>query len=98
MKVLAIVDLSATADRAELVRRLNEELRESWKLFSANVIREAYATADPTRVVFVLEADDLADAEATLRRLPLVQMGLFTVQYVELRPFSNWARLFAEPR
>ncbi len=96
MKILAIVDLSATADRGEVFRRLNEELRESWKLFSANVIREAYATADPTRVVFVLEADDLAAADAALRQLPLVELGFFTVQYIELRPFSNWSRLFTE--
>jgi hypothetical protein len=61
MKVLAIVDLSATADRAEVFRRLNEELRESWRLFSEDVIREAYATGDPTRVVFVLEAVDPID-------------------------------------
>jgi hypothetical protein len=97
MKVLAIVDISTTADRAEVVRRLNEELRESWKLFSANVIREAYATADPTRVVFVLEAGDLAAAQAALRQLPLVESGHFTVQLIELRPFANWARLFADP-
>lgn len=97
MKVLAIVDLSATADRAEVVRRLNEELRESWRLFSENIIRKAYATADPTRVVFVLEASDLAAAEAALQQLPLVQRGYFTVQCMELRPFSNWARLFATP-
>ncbi len=94
MKVLAIVDLSATADRAELVRRLNEELRESWKLFSADVIREAYATGDPTRVVFVLETGDIAAARTALQQLPLVAIGYFTIQLIELRPFSNWARLF----
>jgi hypothetical protein len=96
MKVLAIVDLSATADRAEVFRRLDEELRESWKLFSANVIREAYATGDPTRVVFVLEANDLSTAETALQQLPLVQMGYFSVAYIELRPFANWARLFVQ--
>jgi hypothetical protein len=96
MKVLAIVDLSSTADRAEVFRRLDEELRESWKLFSANIIREAYATGDPTRVVFVLEADNREAAEAALQQLPLVQLGYFTVAFIELRPFANWARLFAK--
>jgi hypothetical protein len=98
MKVLAIVDLSATADRAEVFRRLNEELRESWRLFSEDVIREAYATGDPTRVVFVLEAVDPAAAEAALQRLPLVQIGYFTIQLIDLRPFANWSRLFATPQ
>jgi hypothetical protein len=97
MKVLALIGLSATADKAEVFRRLNEELRESWKLFAGNVIREAYATGDPTRVVFVLEVSDMAAAEKALNQLPLVQMGYFNVQFIELRPFSNWARLFGEP-
>ena len=97
MKVLAIIDLAATADRAEVFCRLNEELGESWKLFSENVIREAYATGDPTRVVFVLETGDLAAAETALGSLPLVKDGHFTVEFIELRPFSNWSRLFAEP-
>jgi hypothetical protein len=95
VKVLAIVDLSETADRTEVFRRLDEELRESWKLFSANVIREAYATDDAARVVFVLETGDLAAAENALHELPLVQLGYFKVQLIELRPFSNWARMFA---
>jgi hypothetical protein len=98
MKVLALVDLSATADRAEVFRRLNDELRESWKLFAGNIIREVYATSEPASVVFILEADDIAAAEATLKQLPLVQMGYFNVRCIELRPFSNWARLFVEPQ
>jgi hypothetical protein len=89
--------LELTADRAEVFRHLNEELRESWKLFSANVIREA-ATGDPIRIVFVLEAADLGAAETALQQLPLVKDGQFTIQFIELRPFSNWARLFAETR
>ena len=96
MKALAIVDISTTADRCEVFRRIDEELRQSWTLFAGNVIREAYATGDPTRVIFVLEAADLAAAEAALQKLPLVQEGYFTVEYIELRPFANWARLFAQ--
>jgi hypothetical protein len=59
------------------------------------VLREAYATASPTRVVFVLEAESAAAAEAHLRPLPMVASGLMTIQYVELRPFVNWSALFS---
>ena len=45
--------------------------------------------------MFVLEADDVADAQEHLRRVPLVAAGLFRVDLVELRPFVNWAMLFA---
>jgi hypothetical protein len=97
MKILTIIELAASADVSEVRRNLNAELRESWKLFSEDILREAYTTDDSGRVVFVLEAIDRAAAETELRRLPLVKLGYFSVRLIELRPFSNWARLFSEP-
>ena len=58
------------------------------------VLREAYATAVPTRVVFVLEADGVARAEELLRKLPLIASGHLRFDLVELRPFVNWSLLF----
>jgi hypothetical protein len=95
MKVLAIVDVVPGSDLQALRAELPHEVRGSWELFTKGVIREAYATAEPTRVVFVLEAEDAADAKATLEKLPLLERGLLKAQYVELRPFVNWAMLFA---
>jgi hypothetical protein len=95
MKVLAVVNLAASANLSDVQRLLGDELRESWKLYAENIIREAYITDHPARVVFVLEAADLAAAEAQLRTLPLVSQGYFTLQLMELRTFANWARLFA---
>jgi hypothetical protein len=95
MKVLAIVQLDEQADLSEVRRSLKEELREAWALFSEDVIREAYLTDDPASVVFVLEAVDRVAAEAQLQKLPLVRLGCFTPKLIELRPFANWANLFA---
>ena len=74
---------------------IRDELLGSWRLFASGVLREAYATSSPTRVIFVLEAEGQDRAEEHLRTLPLVAAGLFRVELVELRPFVNWARLFA---
>jgi hypothetical protein len=95
MKVLAIVDVAPGASVERIRAELGLELKESWQLFEAGVLREAYATSSPTRVVFVLETDDARAADGHLRRLPLVAAGLFDVQCIELRPFVNWSRLFA---
>jgi hypothetical protein len=96
MKVLAVVCLAASADMSEVRSHLRDELRGSWTLFSENIIREAYLTDDPARIVFVLEAENLSAAEAHLKTLPLVKSGSFTLQLIELRPFVNWERLFGE--
>jgi hypothetical protein len=95
MKVLAIIDVAPGANMAELRKALPEEIKGSWGLFASGVLREAYATASPTRVVFVLEAESVAAAEAHLRPLPMVAAGLMKIEYVELRPFVNWSALFA---
>jgi hypothetical protein len=58
MKVLAIIDLAQGASMEKVREEFVNELKGSWHLFESGVLREAYATASPTRVVFVLETED----------------------------------------
>ncbi len=95
MKFLAVIDVAPGAPMDQIRSGLADELRAAWALFAKGALREAYATEVPTRVVFVLEADDAAQANADLRALPLVAAGLFRIELTELRPFANWSRLFA---
>jgi hypothetical protein len=96
MKILAILDVSPGAPMEIVRAELANELKGSWTLFASGELREAYATATPTRVVFVLEAENVAHAEGHLRKLPLVAAGHFKFELVELRPFVNWSMLFAQ--
>jgi len=95
MKCIAIIDLVPGASLEKLRAELSNELRESWKLFAAGTLREAYATEAPTRVVFVLETADAASAATDLENLPLIRAGLLSYELIELRPFANWSLLFA---
>jgi hypothetical protein len=95
MKLLAIIDLSPNIPSEQVRSELPNELKGSWELFARGVLREAYQTESPTRVVFILEAADMTDAEEQLDRLPLVANGAMRVGLIELRPFTNWSRLFA---
>jgi hypothetical protein len=95
MKILAILDVLPGAPMESIRAKLATELRGSWALFASGVLREAYATATTTRVVFVLEAEDVAHAEEHLRKLPLVAAGHLNFELVELCPFVNWSMLFA---
>ncbi len=94
MKILAIVDVVPGTDLTTLRAELPSEVRGTWSLFAQGIVREAYATARPTRVVFVLEAADAADAERKLGALPLLARGALEAEYVELHPFVNWSMLF----
>jgi hypothetical protein len=95
MKFLAIIDVVAGASIEEIRAEMTRELKESWKLFVAGALREAYATDSPARVVFVLETADAVSAAADLDKLPLIHAGLLRYELIELRPFTNWSLLFA---
>ena len=97
MKILAIIDVAPGASMESIRAEIKNEIMGSWKLFSSGVLREAYSTATPSRVVFILEADDVARARAHLCDLPLVTAGLLSLELVELRPFTNWSMLFSGP-
>jgi len=96
MKVLAVLTLEPEAPPGTLRAELVGELRGSWALYASGVLREVYATEDPKRVVFVMEANDAAAAKRQLDPLPLVAAGMFKIEYLELRPFVNWSMLFAQ--
>lgn len=96
MKVLAILTLMPEAELGRLRAELASELRGSWELYASGILREVYATEDPKRVVFVLEADTAAAARRQLASLPLIAAGMFKVECIELRPFINWSMLFAQ--
>jgi hypothetical protein len=95
MKLLAIIDIAPDMPIETVRAGLADELKGSWELFASGVLREAYLTDTPTRAVFVLEAEGVAQAEQRLGALPLVAAGAMRVGLMELRPFTNWARLFA---
>jgi muconolactone delta-isomerase len=95
MKVLAMLTLKPETTFEKARHELAEELKASWALYASGALREVYATEDPKRVVFVLEADDAEGAKRILARLPLVSAAIFDLEFVELRPFVNWSMLFA---
>jgi hypothetical protein len=96
MKFVAIIEVVPSAPLEKLRAELSNEIKESWRLFAAGALREAYATESPTRVVFILEAADAASAATDLGNLPLIRAGLLTYELIELRPFANWSLLFAK--
>jgi hypothetical protein len=95
MKVLVTLSLMPEAKLDSVRAELADELKGSWALYASGALREVYATEEPTRVVFVMEADDVAAAKRLLAPLPLVVAGMFRMEFVELRPFLNWSMLFA---
>jgi uncharacterized protein YciI len=95
VKVLAVLTLAPEAQFEKVRAELPNELKCSWELYASGVLRGVYATADPRKVVFIVEAADAEGAKHILAALPMVAAGMFNTEFVELRPFVNWSMLFA---
>ena len=54
MKLLAIIDLKAGSNIEAVRSELANEINGCWDLYASGALREAYSTAIPTRVIFVL--------------------------------------------
>ena len=95
MKILAILSLRPETPLDTVRAELAAELKGSWALYASGILREAYATEDRQKVVFIVEAADAAAARQLLAPLPMIAAGMFGIELVELRPFVNWSMLFA---
>jgi hypothetical protein len=70
------------------------EARAVWNLHQAGVIRELYFRDDETSAVLALECGNVAEADAVLASLPLVEAGLIEFEVLPLRAYSGFERLF----
>jgi len=73
---------------------LRAEALALWALQQEGVVRAAYFRADRKEAVLVIEAPSVADGEAELRRLPLVQGEYIAFELIPLAPYDGFARLF----
>jgi CelD/BcsL family acetyltransferase involved in cellulose biosynthesis len=94
MKILAIERPGANPD-LDYGPLLAAEARRAWELRQADVLREAYFSADEREAVLVLECADVQGAAEALASLPLVKAGVIDFRLIPLVPYDGFARLFA---
>lgn len=96
MKILAIEhECPGIAGDAFTPDLLRQEAAKAWELYQSGVVRELYFRHDRHAAVLILECTDVAEAQAFLNTLPLVQVGLITFELIPLVPYPGFARLFA---
>lgn len=95
MKILAL-EQEIPGGTAEAFRpHVKAEAARVWELYQAGILREIYFRQDRSEAVLVLECRDIAEANAVLGTLPLVQIGLIVFDLIPLVPYPGFARLFA---
>jgi hypothetical protein len=97
MKLLALERDIPNVHEADFRPHLQAEARRVWELYLSGVLREIYFRQDKSNAVLILECASLAEAQAVLHTLPLVQAGLIEFEVIPLAPYPGFARLFIEP-
>jgi hypothetical protein len=96
-QVLATLSVNADIVRADLMKTMPREVRDTVKLYLDGKIQQWYSRSDGRGVVFIVNATSVDDAKAMLEQLPLVKGHFATFDYVALGPLSPLRMLIAEP-
>jgi len=95
MKILAIEVECPHTHPEQMQAYLMSEAAKVWELYQKEIIREAYFEKDHHSAVLIFECENLSEAQAVVRSLPLVEAGLNDFNLLPLIPYDGFARLFA---
>jgi hypothetical protein len=93
MKILAISKETGPIDWNSHNALLQEEAMTLHTLYLKNQVREFYFT-DQGDAVLILEGSDISVSQKVVQKLPLVKQGLIRFEFMELKPYSGFSRLF----
>ena len=94
--VLTVLTVKADVDRAQLMKVMPSEVRETVKLYLDGKIQQWYARSDGTGVVFILNCSTVAEANALTDTLPLSKNHLATFEFTPLSPLTPLRLLLTE--
>jgi hypothetical protein len=95
--VLTTLTVKSDVDRAQLMKLMPSEVRETVKLYLDGKIQQWYARSDGKGVVFILNCSSVAEAKALTDTLPLSKNQLADFEYMPLGPLTPLRFLLAEP-
>lgn len=93
--VLVNLTIKPEVDRAQVMKTLPEEVRETVKLYLDGKIQQWFSRSDGRGVIFIINASDSAAAEAIMAGLPLAKAGFVNLEYTALGPLSPLRALLA---
>jgi L-asparaginase/Glu-tRNA(Gln) amidotransferase subunit D len=95
--VLTTLTVKSDVDRAQIMKVMSAEVRETVKLYLDGKIQQWYARSDGKGVVFILNCATVAEAKALTDTLPLSKNKLADFEYMPLGPLTPLRFLLADP-
>jgi hypothetical protein len=95
--ILVNLTIKPDVDRAQVIKVLPDEVRETVKLYLDGRIQQWYSRSDGRGVMFIVNASDVAAAKALMDGLPLSKANLANFEFTPLGPLSPLRVLLASP-
>jgi hypothetical protein len=84
--VMAILTVKAGVTREQVMAVMPAEIRQTVQLYLNGKIREWYSRGDGRGAVFLLDAKDVAEAQAIMDDLPLAKENIMDHEYIAVGP------------
>ena len=84
--VIVILTVKAGVTREQVMAVMPAEIRQTVQLYLNGKIREWYSRGDGRGAVFLLDAKDVAEAQAIMDDLPLAKENIMDHEYIAVGP------------
>ena len=95
--VLVNLTIKPDIDRAQLMKVMPDEVRDTVKLYLDGKIQQWYSRGDGRGVMFMLNAQSVDAAKAIMSELPLSKANLANLEFTALGPLGPLRMLIAPP-
>jgi hypothetical protein len=95
--VMVILTAKAGVTREQVMAVMPDEIRQTVQLYLNGKVREWYSRSDGRGVVFLLDARDVAEADAIMEGLPLARQNLMDHEYIAVGPLVPLHLLMTKP-
>ncbi len=96
MQFLVICRVKPGVPRKKVIGLIRAEAQAAWKLYESGLVREVHYIEDMSGAVLTIEAKDLDEVKKGIESLPMIQAGLLDLDYIPLKPYSAFGKLFAK--
>jgi len=95
--VMVLLTAKSTVSRADVMKVMPEEVRETALLYLDGKIDHWYSRGDGRGVVFFLRCATVEEAKALMGSLPLDKAGYVDLEYIPVGPLAPLRLLTAKP-
>ena len=96
MQFFVVCRIKPGISRRKVISLIREEAAAAWKLYESGLVRDVHYIDDLSGAVLTIEAQDLDEVKRGVETLPMIKEGVLEPDYIKLKPYTGFGKLFAK--